>query len=60
MWKLLVLAGWALSSAAGVAAQATAPPKKYIVNLDLAPEKRWQEVALDHTVLVKDAHEMFK
>ncbi|XP_060564846.1 N-acylethanolamine-hydrolyzing acid amidase-like [Ruditapes philippinarum] len=30
------------------------PPKKYVVNLDVEPEKRWQEVALDHTFLIKD------
>ncbi|XP_045196944.2 N-acylethanolamine-hydrolyzing acid amidase-like [Mercenaria mercenaria] len=31
-------------------------PKKYAVNLDVAPEKRWQQVAIEHKELIKDVH----
>lgn len=37
----------------------TKNPKKYVVNLDLAPEERWAKVAADNPQLIKDAHSIF-
>ncbi|XP_045196945.2 N-acylethanolamine-hydrolyzing acid amidase-like [Mercenaria mercenaria] len=34
----------------------TKKPKKYVVNLDIAPEKRWNQVAMDHAEVIKDVH----
>lgn len=55
MLKLIIFAGLALYARAQ-----TAPPKKYTVNLDLPPEKRWQDVVLDNKIIVKDVHEVLK
>lgn len=61
MWDVLILAGLAVSSvAAGAAPTQTAPPKKYVVNLDLPAEKRWQDVVLDNKEIVNDVHSVLK
>ncbi|XP_052811050.1 N-acylethanolamine-hydrolyzing acid amidase-like [Mya arenaria] len=52
LFAAVVLAVW---MAAG---EAVTPPRKYVVNLDLPPTKRWQEVALDHKQIVPDVHKV--
>lgn len=49
-----------MSAAAGIAPPGTATPKRYTVNLDAAPEKRWQEIVLDNKIVVKDVHEVLR
>jgi len=40
--------------------EAVTPPKKYVVNLDLPPIKRWTQVALDHKEVAADVHKVIK
>lgn len=57
-WNLLCVIGVLylnFSSIYGTPA-GTKIPKKYVVNLDLAPEDRWRQVAADNPQLIKDAH----
>lgn len=58
-WIFCLTVGLALGCFRQIQGQpGTRIPKRYTVNLDLAPEKRWQQVALDHTEIVKDVHDI--
>lgn len=60
MGEVLVLALFVLSSAAGIVPARTATPKNYTVNLDVAPEKRWQEIVLEYKHHIEPVYQMIE
>lgn len=57
-WLLSTLTVLVLCSGFTSGQPGTKVPKKYVVDLDLPPEQRWEKVVLDNLQIIQDVHKV--